>query len=72
MESPFFRRLQDFLPIVYAVITRVMFFVHGYVTVWLIVHCLGNSYYWSLLIGIVGLLGEMVYTLIARKGHEYK
>ncbi|KAK3729820.1 hypothetical protein QZH41_016094 [Actinostola sp. cb2023] len=70
--SVWLRRFADFLPIFYAVLTRIMFFIHGFVAVWLVVHCKNEKQYWWLMVGISLLVVEMCYTLVARKGHEYK
>lgn len=65
-------KLWGFRPIFYAVITRVLFFIHGFLSVWLLAHCLNLIEYWATILGIVLLFFEMVYTLLARKGQEYK
>ncbi|RMX53742.1 hypothetical protein pdam_00000458 [Pocillopora damicornis] len=65
-------KLWDFRPIFYAVITRVLFFIHGFLSVWLLAHCLNKIEFWATILGIVLLFFEMVYTLLARKGQEYK
>lgn len=70
--SPWMRRIVDLLPIFYAVLTRVMFFIHGFLSVLLLANCKETVSYWWLVIGILCLLVEMCYTLIVRKGHEYK
>lgn len=65
-------RLWNFRPIFYAVLTRVMFFIHGFMSVWLVTHCLEKPTYWLTIVGVVLLFFEMMYTLLARKGQEYK
>nr|XP_058945827.1 transmembrane protein 26-like [Pocillopora verrucosa] len=65
-------KLWDFRPIFYAVITRVLFFIHGFLSVWLLAHCFNKIEFWATILGIVLLFFEMVYTLLARKGQEYK
>ena len=65
-------RLWNFRPIFYAVLTRVMFFIHGFMSVWLLAHCFGETMYWLTIAGVVLLFFEMMYTLLARKGQEYK
>lgn len=65
-------KLWKFRPIFYAVITRVMFFIHGFMSVWLLAHCFKNPMYWITIAGVVLLFFEMMYTLLARKGQEYK
>lgn len=65
-------KLWDFRPIFYAVITRVLFFIHGFLSVWLLAHCFDKIEFWATILGIVLLFFEMVYTLLARKGQEYK
>ncbi|XP_020605504.1 transmembrane protein 26-like [Orbicella faveolata] len=72
MENGIWHKLWNFRPIFYAVLTRVMFFIHGFMSVWLLAHCLDNTIYWVTILGIVLLFFEMVYTLLARKGQEYK
>ena len=72
MEKGILLKLWNFRPIFYAVLTRVMFFIHGFMSVWLLAHCLNNAMYWVTILGIVLLFFEMVYTLLARKGQEYK
>lgn len=72
MEKGIWLKLWNFRPIFYAVLTRVMFFIHGFMSVWLLAHCLDNAMYWVTILGIVLLFFEMVYTLLARKGQEYK
>jgi hypothetical protein len=49
-----------------------MFFIHGFLSVWLLAHCKEITNYWWLVLGILFLLIEMCYKLIVRKGHEYK
>ncbi|EDO40847.1 predicted protein, partial [Nematostella vectensis] len=56
----------------YAILTRLMFIIHGVMCVWLLSCNYNNSNYWWLIIGILCLLVEMCYTLAARKGREYK
>lgn len=72
MEKGIWLKLWNFRPIFYAVLTRVMFFIHGFMSVWLLAHCFNNAMYWVTILGIVLLFFEMVYTLLARKGQEYK
>ncbi|KAK2553068.1 Transmembrane protein 26 [Acropora cervicornis] len=72
MVRQIWTRLWDLRPIFYAVLTRVMFFIHGFLSVWLVTHCLGKPIYWLTIGGVVLLFFEMMYTLLARKGQEYK
>lgn len=72
MVRQIWTRLWDLRPIFYAVLTRVMFFIHGFLSVWLVTHCLGKPIYWLTIGGVVLLFFEMIYTLLARKGQEYK
>lgn len=72
MVRKIWTRLWDLRPIFYAVLTRVMFFIHGFLSVWLVTHCLGKPIYWLTIGGVVLLFFEMMYTLLARKGQEYK
>ncbi|KAJ7394669.1 hypothetical protein OS493_000490 [Desmophyllum pertusum] len=72
MEKGIWLKLWNFRPILYAVLTRVMFFIHGFMSVWLLAHCFNNDMFWATILGIVLLFFEMVYTLLARKGQEYK
>ncbi|XP_048581434.1 transmembrane protein 26 [Nematostella vectensis] len=66
------QRFFDILPLFYAILTRLMFIIHGVMCVWLLSCNYNNSNYWWLIIGILCLLVEMCYTLAARKGREYK
>lgn len=72
MVERIWTRLWNFRPIFYAVVTRVMFFIHGFLSVWLLAHCFEKTVYWLTMAGVVLLFFEMVYTLLARKGQEYK
>lgn len=72
MVHQIWKRLWNFRPIFYAVVTRVMFFIHGFLSVWLLAHCFEETMYWLTIVGVVLLFFEMVYTLLARKGQEYK
>ena len=65
-------RLWNFRPFFYAVLTRVMFFIHGFMSVWLLAHCFEKTTFWLTIAGVVLLFFEMMYTLLARKGQEYK
>ena len=72
MVRQIWTRLWNLRPIFYAVLTRVMFFIHGLLSVWLVTHCFGKPIYWLTIGGVVLLFFEMIYTLLARKGQEYK
>lgn len=55
------------------IFTRVMFLVHGVVSVYLVVLYKNNdTIYWWLCTGLFLLLIESFYTIVIRKGKEYK
>lgn len=54
------------------IFTRVIFLVHGLTSVYFIVESKGDSKYWWLCTGLFFLLIESFYTIIIRKGKEYK
>ncbi|EDO48561.1 predicted protein, partial [Nematostella vectensis] len=56
-----------------ALFTRVIFFVHGFVSVYLVwLSKNKDSTYWWLSTGLVLLFFETIYTILMRKGKEYK
>eukprot|EP00794_Sanderia_malayensis_P015376 gene15376-16956_t len=52
--------------------TRILFFAHGFFSIYLASMYFGNSLIWIISLGMVFLLIEMFYTLKVRKGQEYK
>ncbi|KAK3755478.1 hypothetical protein QZH41_017631, partial [Actinostola sp. cb2023] len=62
----------NFFQLLSASFTRIIFLVHGFVSVHLVVQSLKNSDYWWLCTGLVLLIFESFYTIIIRKGQEYK
>ncbi|XP_077997306.1 transmembrane protein 26-like [Glandiceps talaboti] len=61
-----------FFGVLKAIITRLMFSVHGFVSVWRVADVKGDPLYWLLLMSIIGLLFETIITLKLRKGQEWK
>lgn len=49
-----------------------MFLAHGWVSVYLVVQTKDDPIYWWLCVGLFFLLGESIYTIVIRKGKEYK
>ncbi|XP_002733201.1 transmembrane protein 26-like [Saccoglossus kowalevskii] len=62
----------EFFGIVKAIITRLMFSVHGFISVWRVTDVKADPLYWLLLMSVLGLLFETIITLKLRKGHEWK
>ncbi|XP_064641335.1 transmembrane protein 26-like [Lineus longissimus] len=52
--------------------TRSLFVAQGLITVWRVVDVKSDPRYWCLLVGVAALLLETAYTLIRRKGAEFK
>jgi len=58
--------------IISAIITRLLFIAHAWVAVYMTVFHMQNSFYWTLVIGLVLLFFESCYTITVRRAHEYK
>ena len=54
-----------------AILVRLVFAVHSLVTIYRVVEAYQNTYYWLLLISLLGLLIETVITLVKRAGKEW-
>ncbi|XP_074630562.1 transmembrane protein 26-like [Acropora palmata] len=54
------------------IFTRVMFLAHGASSVYFVVEYTSNPKYWWICTGLVFLLAESFYTIVIRKGKEYK
>ena len=55
-----------------AILTRVLFLLHGIVSVHLVVLLKQNTNYYWLCTGLVLLIFESMFTILYRKGKEYK
>ncbi|XP_031550110.1 transmembrane protein 26-like [Actinia tenebrosa] len=64
--------MSGFFQLASAVFTRIIFFVHGFISVYFVVQSEKNAKYWWLCTGLVFLVLESFYTIIIRKGQEYK
>ncbi|XP_064628932.1 uncharacterized protein LOC135488280 [Lineus longissimus] len=60
------------ITIIKALLTRILFAGHSFITIWRVVGLLDNPYYWGLSGGLLLLIIETFYTLIKRKGYDYK
>ncbi|XP_066297160.1 transmembrane protein 26-like isoform X2 [Branchiostoma lanceolatum] len=58
--------------IIKALITRLLFAVHGLIAIWRVTNVYKASIYWVGLSGLAGLFIETCYTVGKRKGKEYK
>ncbi|XP_019637751.1 PREDICTED: transmembrane protein 26-like [Branchiostoma belcheri] len=58
--------------IIKALITRLLFAVHGLIAIWRVTDVYKASIYWIGLSGLAGLFIETCYTVGKRKGKEYK
>lgn len=54
------------------IFTRVIFLVHGGISVYLVVQYKDDPIYWWLCAGLFFLVVESFYTIVIRKGKEYK
>ena len=54
-----------------AIIVRLVFAIHSLVSIYRVVEAYQNTYYWLLLLTLLGLLIETVITLIYRAGNEW-
>ncbi|XP_019628050.1 PREDICTED: transmembrane protein 26-like [Branchiostoma belcheri] len=55
-----------------ALLTRLLFAAHGILCIWRASIAVGTSNFWFLMLAEVGLFIETLFTLIARKGKEWK
>ncbi|XP_070570918.1 transmembrane protein 26-like [Ptychodera flava] len=61
-----------FFGVIKALLTRLMFFIHAFISVWRVADVTEDPFYWFLLMTTVGLVVETVITLKLRKGREWK
>ncbi|XP_023932054.1 transmembrane protein 26-like [Lingula anatina] len=60
------------LTIISAVVIRLMFVLHTFISVWRVTDVLQESLYWLMLVSLIALVVEALVTVIKRKGEEWK
>lgn len=61
-----------FLSLTKAILTRALFAVHSFVVIWRVTDVLKDARYWWMICGLLLLIAEGTYTLVWRKGREWK
>lgn len=65
--------MPSILEIIGAIITRVLFGVHAVFVIWIVIQLFsGYQEYWAVCTGLCCLAIETLFTLIIRKGQEYR
>lgn len=55
-----------------ALVVRLMFALHGFLTIWLLTVVSHDSNHWYTVASLTGLLLETVFTIYVKKGQEWK
>lgn len=65
--------MPSILEFIGAIITRVLFGVHAVFVIWIVLQLFsGNQEYWAVCTGLCFLAIETLFTLVVRKGQEYR